>query len=470
MEILIPEPAIIVIFGITGDLVKRKLLPALNNLIQAGLLHEKTVIVGVTRQNIDQKELIARLTNDETLYDKTTIDALRQKLIVQTMDITKSSEYEKLLVSLNSLEDKYGVCLNRLYYLSIPPQVFMPIVRYMGENGLNTSCQHGIAETRLLVEKPFGYDYDSAEELIKETSKYFKEEQVFRIDHYLAKETVQNILSFRFSNAVFESVWDNKNIGKIEITAIEKIGIEGRSVFYEQVGALRDIIQSHLLQLMAVVMMEEPKVLESKEIHKSKLELLESVVPISKDEVSKLTVRAQYETYRNEVNNPKSRVETFAAIKVSINNSRWSGVPIILKTGKKLSEKKTEVSVIFKPSTSDKSKHNRLTFRIQPNEGIQVELFVKKPGLDNQLEAVDMDFSYSRFFDAKSNPDAYERVLVDAIKGDRTLFTTSQEVLAAWKIVDPILEYWSQTDDGLLTYKNDSAGPSNLPDWLEETL
>lgn len=466
-NLLMPEPAIIVIFGITGDLVKKKLFPALCDLINANLLHEQTVIVGVTRQSISAEEMLDRLTNGEKQYDTKLIERIKNKLYMHTMDITSGPDYDVLLQSLNKIEDERGLCLNRLYYLSIPSQVFAPIVRYMGEHGLNQSCQHNIAETRLLIEKPFGYDNVSAKELIVDTAKYFKESQIFRIDHYLAKETVQNILSFRVNNSIFESLWDSKSISRIDITAFEKIGIEGRVIFYEQTGALRDLIQSHLLQLMAIITMEEPLSLSSENIHKAKLELLDQVEPIANSDISKSSMRAQYETYREEVNNPKSNVETYAAIKLNINNPRWRGVPIVIKTAKQLSQKNTEVSIIFKRPASAKAKHNSLSFRIQPNEGIDLALYVKKPSLETQLKLVTMDFSYDRFFDSKLQPDAYERVLVDVIKGDHTLFTTSEEVLAVWRIVDPVLNHWSKGNSDLLTYKNNSDGPEQLPEWLK---
>ena len=464
-----PEPAIIVIFGITGDLVRRKLFPSLYRLIKANLLDDNTVIIGVTRQNISTQVMLNDLIDDLPDYDESAVEFLKGKFVVQTMNVTNSDDYKLLLDKINKIEGDHGVCMNRLFYLSIPPQVFGPIVRYLGENGLNKKCQHNVADSRLLVEKPFGYDLHSAEKLIIETAKYFGENQIFRIDHYLAKETAQNILKFRFNNAIFESLWDHHYIARIDITASETIGIEGRSTFYEQTGALRDLIQSHLLQLMSIITMEEPDSFSSEDIHKSKSELLNSVVQISPDKVDQLSLRGQYESYREEVKNPKSNIETFAAIEINIDNPRWAGVPIVIKTGKSLDQKKTEVRVIFKRKDKEEKAtlHNSLSFRIQPNEGIDIEIIVKKPGLDSELQTVDMDFSYSRFFSAESQPDAYERVLVDVIRGDHTLFATSEEVLTAWRIVDPVLYRWSKETSDLQIYKNNSTGPKVLPKWLE---
>jgi len=355
--------------------------------------------------------------------------------------------------------------MNRLYYLSIPPQVFGPIVRFLGQRGLNKSCPHGKAKTRLLIEKPFGFDLESARELIKDVAKYFSEDQIFRIDHYLAKETVQNILSFRFSNSIFESIWDSKHIRRIEISAIEQIGIENRALFYEQVGALRDFVQSHLLQLLSVVAMEEPLSMTPGAIHVSRLKLLKQVKAPSRLKITQTAYRAQYQTYRSEVNNSESNTETFAAIRLFINSKRWKKVPIIIKTGKSLDQKNTEVRIIFRQDISKKIFHNSLTFRLQPNEGIALELYAKKPGLNNEIEPVNMDFSYSQYFDSKSQPDAYERVLIDVMRGDHTLFATSAEVLQTWRIVEPILQAWSRDNSSLPIYKNNSANPDSLPKW-----
>ena len=460
-----PEPSIIVIFGVTGDLVQRKLFPALINLFNAKLLDKNTIVLGVTRQNISAAQLLDKFVASNPLLDQQMIKILKSKFVVQSMDVTKPADYDLLLDSLNKIETEQGLCMNRLYYLSIPPQVFGPIVKFLGDHGLNKSCLHGTAKTRLLIEKPFGFDLQSARELIKNIAKYFNEDQIFRIDHYLAKETVQNILSFRFSNSIFESIWDSKHIRRIEISAIEKIGIENRAIFYEEVGALRDFIQSHLLQLLSVVAMEEPLSMTSEAIHISRLKLLKEVRAPSRLKVSQAAYRAQYQTYRSEVNNPRSNTETFAAIRVFINSKRWRKVPIIIKTGKALDQKNTEVRIIFRQDIGRKFFHNSLTFRIQPNEGIALELYAKKPGLDNKIEPVNMDFSYSKYFDSKSQPDAYERVLVDVMRGDHTLFATSDEVLQTWRIVEPILQSWSQDNSDLPTYKNHIANPETLPEW-----
>jgi glucose-6-phosphate 1-dehydrogenase len=452
------EPTIIVIFGITGDLTRRKLFPALENLFAHKLISPKTTIIGITRQSISTEDLVQQIISKDDIK-KNPFPLVTERLVVNTMNVTNGNDYDKLLKDLNKIEEDEGVCMHRLYYLSIPPQVFSPIVKFLGEHGLNDSCPHGVSDTRLLVEKPFGYDIKSAKELIADTVKYFDEEQVFRVDHYLAKETVQNILTFRFDNTIFESLWDHKYIESIKIMAYEKIGIEGRSAFYEQTGALRDLIQSHLLQLLSIVAMERADLTSSKSIHNSKLALFKSIHTVPQNKVNELSVRGQYKTYKKEVDNPESFVETFASVKLSIENERWDGVPIVLETGKALDQKKTEIVVSFKGDESRHSYPNSLIFRIQPNEGIDLTLCVKKPGLDNELQSVTMDFSYDHYFKNISDVGTYEKVLTDAIKGDRTLFATSDEIIESWRIINEVLLTWSKDGAGLHIYENGSAGP-----------
>lgn len=456
------KPSIIIIFGITGDLSRRKLLPALYELIKNDLLPPKTKIVGVTRGTTTLEQLMdaaeKSICANDKVCDPAVLKKLRDITTMRQMDLVGMDHYRQLGEYLDQLEDEAGICLNRLFYLSIPPQVLMTITNRLGLHGLNKACKHG-GSTRLLFEKPFGYDLESGRELIEETARYFKEEQVFRIDHYVAKETVQNILTFRFRNPIFEDIWDAKHIDHIEIAAFEKLDIEGRAIFYEQTGALRDLIQSHLLQLLATVTMEKPAKFESASIHKEKLQLLESVAQIRPDKLAECALRGQYDGYRQEVGNDESIVETYAALKVFIENPRWVGVPIIIKTGKALAEKSTHVAVHFRPVASDHNHLNVLRFHIQPNEGISVDLWVKKPGFERVLQTANMSFSYQQAFDEHGHPDAYERVLVDAIRGDRTLFATGDEVLAAWRVVEPVIQEWSKNDHGLKSYAKGSTGP-----------
>lgn len=456
------EPTILVIFGITGDLAQRKLLPALYHLVKDGLLHPKTLIVGASRRRIATKDILAKIRpcilEKDGQCDEDALKRLAKMFSIYTMDVTDGQDYAKFLAHLNALEDTHGVCMNRLYYLSIPPQIFAPIVRHLGEQGLNASCQHGVATTRLLVEKPFGYDLGSAQELIAETAKHFDESQLFRIDHYLAKETAQNILAFRFENPLFQAVWNRSHIRSIDIVALEKIDIEGRASFYNNVGALRDLIQSHLLQLMALVTMERPADMSSSAIHHAKLQLFQAVQTVPASQLHERALRAQYDGFRDEVADPHSITETFAALKLFIENERWQGVPVRLQTGKALAHKETSITLTF-GAEGDKQT-NAFTFNIQPDEGIGIKLLVKRPGFERELDEAAMDFRYSRRYETHSHPDAYERVLVDAVRGDHTLFATSDEIIATWRVVEPVIQAWSQSAADLHPYQKGSAGPT----------
>ncbi|HEY8998701.1 MAG TPA: glucose-6-phosphate dehydrogenase [Candidatus Saccharimonadales bacterium] len=462
-------PAAIVIFGITGDLAQRKLLPALYYLIKSNVLHEHTTIIGITRRDVtahevlDEKKLCSR--DPEGTCDAKAVAKMRGMLHMHKMDLLDGAAYDKLRDYLNDVEKKAGQPMRRLFYLSIPPTVFEPIVKLLGEHGLNTPPEAAEGTANLLIEKPFGYDLASAKELIAQVGEHFSEEQVFRIDHYLAKETVQNILTFRFGNPMFEPLWNAQHIERIEVEATEKIGIEGRAIFYEQTGALRDFVQSHLLQLVAVTTMEHPGNMSSASIHKAKLALLDSIEPISPMEIPTHTVRGQYKGYREEVQSPKTATETFAALQLSIDSDRWRGVPVIVKTGKALREKCTRVRVLFR--TGKGEEQNCMTFDIQPREGVEIALQVKKPGFTNATEASSMEFNYERSFGNADFPDAYERVLVDAIRGDHTLFATDDEVLASWRILEQIIEAWTQNDDNLHFYEQGSDGPK-LPAAFDE--
>jgi glucose-6-phosphate 1-dehydrogenase len=453
------QPAIIVIFGITGDLSQRYLLPALYHLIKDGLLHPQSEIVGITRRDVTAKELLDKVALCVNEADKTcdpqALAEMHRRTRMVRMEPTEAADYRQLLQQLNDIEAEKGMCMNRLYYLSIPPQVYGPIIKLMGATGLNASCPHGAAMTRLLVEKPFGYDLESAEALITETGQVFGEEQIYRIDHYLAKETVQNILTFRFGNPIFEALWNREHISRIEISASEAIGIEGRAQFYEATGALRDFIQSHLLQVLAIITMDKPTAMDSEHIHDSKQAVLNQVIPIPPNQVDDCAVRGQYEGYRDEVGNADSAAETFAGIRVTIDSERWREVPVILWTGKALEARATEITVTF---DSQAERPNHLRFRIQPNEGIQLDLLTKKPGFATELQTTAMDFSYQKNFGEHDHPNAYERVLVDAVRGDHTLFATSEEVLAAWRIIQPLINEWSKDATSLRSYPQGADG------------
>jgi len=454
-----PEPAILVVFGVTGDLSQRYLLPALYHLFKEKLLHAQTRIVGLTRQNVTVDDLFekieAGIRSKDPAMDTSALQTMRAHSGLLKFDPSVRDDYDHLKKHLAELEATEGVCMNRLFYLSIPPNLFETTVANLGAAHLETGCDHGKGKSRLLVEKPFGADLASAKELISTTNSVFAEEQVYRIDHYLAKETVQNILTFRRTNPIFASIWDNQHISAIDILASEKIGIEGRVNFYEGVGALRDLIQSHLLQLLAVTTMALPNEFSSEAIHDAKQMLLAAVEAADPSRAT----RGQYDTYKQEVNNPDSTTETFARLSLEINTGVWRGLPVTITTGKALSDRRTEIAVTFRDPHEESLIANVLTFRIQPNEGIHLQLAVKKPGFEHEIQKALMDFSYQQTFGDSTHPNAYERVLADAVKGDRTLFATSEEVLQSWRIIEPIQEAWQANADGLRNYQSGSDGP-----------
>lgn len=457
------EPLALVIFGIAGDLSHRKLLPSLYYLTWHGLLPKHMRIVGITIEDMTVSELLKSVRSfieqDGQKCEQKVLDELASRLELITLDATEPDDYQKLRERLDKLEDELGECMNRLFYLAIPAQLFGTVVRYLGGVGLNTGCTHGKGFSRLLVEKPFGYDLASAKELIGTIKQHFDEEQVYRIDHYLAKETAQNILNFRFQNPIFKREWDRESIKSIMVTVAEDIDIEGRANFYEQTGALRDVVQGHLMQLLALTTMEEPKTLTAGEIHRQKAALFKDITPISAHRAATETVRGQYKGYRSEVHSPDSRIETYAALRLHIDNERWRGVPVLLRTGKALAEKMAEITIVF--ADDDKlSQDNYLTIRIQPDEGISLQLLAKKPGFREEVEPVFMEFDYGRTFHAKGkHPDAYDYVLVDALIGDKTLFATDEAVLATWSVLDTVVREWAKSDAGLHQYAKGSWGP-----------
>lgn len=456
-----PHPTVLVIFGSTGNLAQKKLLPALYHLLRAGVLSKEFKIICVARQpktTVDALLTKAKkaLVSQEHIIEQDVIEDLRSRMSVVIMDSTKEKDYAKLAKALKHIDTTTQLKHNHLYYLAVPPNIFTSVIRCLGAHGLNKESVD--SASRILVEKPFGTDLASAQLLITNIAEYFSEHQVYRIDHYLAKETAQNILTFRHSNPIIEDLWGRQFIDHIQITAAETIDIEGRANFYENMGALRDLVQSHLLQLMALTLMEVPGHLTSASIHTEKLQLLKEIRPIKAAHIDETVVRGQYAEYRQESGSSTSTTETFVALELEVNNSRWGGVPILLRTGKALAKKSTEINVVFKDRTRRSVPPNILTIRLQPNEGISIVMQAKKPGFKHELLPVHMNFSYHTSF-TDWQPDAYERVLVDAMQGDQTLFASSAEVLQCWQIIEPILQVWNKTNDQPLVYQKGTWGP-----------
>lgn len=441
------QPAIIVLFGITGDLAQRKLLPALYNLFVHDLLHPSTQIVGVSRRTVSVESVLsnADLPKDG---DPNMLASFAQTVRMHTMTQTDPAEYVELREILDGIEEEAGACMHRLFYLSIPPQMFQTIVGHLGEQGLSQGCTHGTASSRLLVEKPFGYDTASAEDLLQQTAQYFSEQQVFRIDHYLAKDAVQNIAAFRQSAPAVEDLWNSSAVSEIRVSVTEKLDIEGRAEFYEGVGALRDFVQNHLLQVLSVTAADLPESSTAQDVHNRRLAFLQGIQPIEPDGVSDQTVRGQYQRYREEVNNPDSNTETFARVRLYSKNPRWQDTTFVLETGKALAEKSAKVHVTFKPSSGLES----LTFYIQPEKGIVLS------GSTTNSQPSDAVGSFNQSHGVlETNKLGYERVFADAINGDHTIFTTSEEVITAWRIVETVVQAWQQNGDSLVFYEKGSV-------------
>lgn len=433
---------ILVIFGITGDLAKRKLLPALRNIIREDALPH-TKIVGISRRSLSVEELL------DTTIGSAPSEAraeLARALSIFTMDLANSRDYSRLKKQISLLAEKMGGDTQVIFYLSVPPQATLPIVENLGQAGLNSSS------TKLLLEKPFGVDLVSAQEFIAGIAQYYEENQIYRIDHYLAKEMAQNIIVFRSQNAIFRNLWHKEFIEKIDIISSEDIGIEGRSIFYEQTGALRDVLQNHLMQLMALVLMDLQPTGSHDDIPQRRHRALAAIAPINPDTFPANVRRGQYIGYSEEVENPGSQTETFVALTVYSDQERWKGVPIRLITGKRLASRTTEIRVHFKQSRATES--NLLVLHIQPKEGVEIDLFAKKPGFEKRLERVSLAFQYDH--SVQSPMEAYERVLVDAIYSDKSLFTSADEVLAAWKILQPVQNHWAFHTDDMKLYPNGS--------------
>lgn len=460
---------VLVIFGSTGNLVEKKLIPALYHLLNNNNLPKNFKIICIARdkntslQSIYQKAQIAILKQQGHIDDKLVSQLISMSYLL-IMDSTLLQDYQILSRYLDDIDNNDGLNYNRLYYLAIPPSIFYTVIDNLGKAGLNINNTNTNVSRRILIEKPFGTNLQTAQELVNHIAQYFNEFQVFRIDHYLAKETAQNILAFRANNPIFEDLWGRQFIDHIQITAAENIDIENRADFYDNMGALRDLVQSHILQLLALTTMEIPDNLTSKNIHHEKLQLLNSVKIINPKHIDELVIRGQYQGYRQEANKPDSTTETYVAMNLEVTNSRWGGVPIVIRTGKALTDRVTEINVVFQDRSRRQSQPNILSIRIQPNEGISIMLQAKKPGLKNELQTVNMDFCYETSFN-EWQPDAYERVLVDAIVGDQTLFATSDEVLRCWQIIQPILDVWGSNQLPLYEYPKGSWGPKQADEF-----
>ncbi|QLF69407.1 glucose-6-phosphate dehydrogenase [Peteryoungia desertarenae] len=470
-QIIPVEPFDYVVFGGTGDLAERKLLPALYHRQLAGQLTEPTRIIGASR---------TPMTDDE--YRQVTLKALKEHLKAEELqedelakflarvhyvgvDAKSDQGWDKLKALLDNAKD-----VVRAFYLAVSPSLFGDFADKIRDHKLITKS------TRIVVEKPIGRDLASAQVLNDTIGRVFKEEQIFRIDHYLGKETVQNLMALRFANALYEPLWNSAHIDHVQISVAESVGLEGRVTYYDKAGALRDMVQNHILQLLCLVAMEAPHSMDAEGVRDEKLKVLRSLKPISEASVERLTVRGQYRAgasaggavkgYQEELGAP-SDTETFVAIKAEINNWRWAGVPFYLRTGKRLATRMSEIVIAFKPiphsifgDAAGRIEANKLVIRLQPDEGVKQWLMIKDPGPGGmRLRHVSLDMSFAQAFEVR-NPDAYERLLMDVIRSNQTLFMRRDEVEAAWKWVDPILKGWEEVGQKAQGYTSGTWGPS----------
>lgn len=483
-----PGPNTVVIFGASGDLTKRKLLPALYNLELERLLPNSFAVVGFARRPISGEEFRRQMLEGINAFsrnrpaDPAVWESFSQGIFYTAGNFDEPEAYQRLGALLDRLDKERGTAGNRLFYLATAPEYFPIIIKHLGEAGLNTSPTGGWV--RVIVEKPFGRDLASAVELNRTVHASFREDQIYRIDHYLGKETVQNILVFRFANGIFEPVWNRNYVDHVQITVAEAVGVEGRGGYYETAGVIRDMIQNHMLQVLTLVGMEPPAAMDADAVRDEKVKVLRAMRRIASGEVNEFTVRGQYGAgikggqpvpgYRQESSvSPASTTETFAAFKFYVDNWRWAGVPFYLRSGKALPKRVTEIAIqfrqaplqLFGPAT-DMMEPNLLALRVQPEEGIAIRFGSKVPGQAINIHPVKMDFRYGSSFGVEP-PEAYERLQLDCMLGDATLFIRADEVEAAWSLITPIINGWQASPPAdMPNYDAGTWGPASADEFI----
>lgn len=481
MSIKLEKRALIILFGATGDLAKRKLFPSIYHLFRKGLLQEHFAVIGTARSQetlMEFRQLVKNSIADIADSEASTEEFIQHFYYLEH-DVTDVDHYTALRTLADELDEKYQLRGNRLFYLAMAPRFFSIISENLQKAGIKS--ENGF--NRLVIEKPFGHDFQSAKKLNQEISQYFDEEEIFRIDHYLGKEMVQNILALRFGNRIFESLWSNQYIANIQITFAESIGVEDRGGYYDESGALKDMIQNHVLQVVSLLAMEPPTHLTEQNLREEKIKALKSVRLYQGTEALRNFVRGQYvantigdehyKGYRQETNvNPRSYTETFVAGRLLIDNFRWSGVPFYVRSGKRLSEKGTQINIIFKPlpinvfQNQELLAPNVLTIYIQPTEGFSLTLNGKEIGTDFGLTPVNLDYRHTAD-SIENSPEAYERLLADCLAGDSMNFTHWEEVAQSWRIVDRITNAWTVNPREPDFYPVGSMGPRSATDLLK---
>lgn len=458
-------PTVLVIFGATGDLMTKKITPALFNLFLKGKLPKLFRVVGVARRPLSRENFQLHITkileNNETFkVQKRLTEEFLSFFYYHQGAFNKEKDYKRLAEDLGRVDEEWKVCSNKLFYLAVPPESYEIIFRNLASSGLTIPCGPDEGWTRVLVEKPFGKNLKTAERLDKLLAELFKEEQIYRIDHYLAKEMLQNILLFRFSNNLLEPSWNNKYIERIDIKLHEKIGVEGRGAFYDGLGALRDVGQNHLLQMLALVTMDKPTRIDAECVRTNRSAVLETLTIPSKEEIKNHTYRAQYEGYKKVEGVAKnSKSETYFKVRAFLNNPRWRSVPIYMESGKRFDHALKEIVVTFKPASQGawvQLERNKVIFSLEPNEEITIHFISKKPGLENQLEKRSLGSLYRVKEPTAQYVEEYEKLLIDAIEGNQILFLSTDEIEAMWKYIDPISDAWEKNIIPLDTYKPDT--------------
>ena len=487
------EPAAMVIFGASGDLTERKIVPALYYLARERLLPPGFSIIGCARTPFTHEQFREKMRHAVTEFlqlpneeSESFVEGFGKGIFYIADNFGDAAAYEQLKTLLDRLDQERGTCGNRLFYLATPPSFFPVIIRHLGAVGLARPAQPEKSWTRIIIEKPFGRDLASARELNRTVNEVFREDQVYRIDHYLGKETVQNLLVLRFANGIFEPIWNRRYIDHIQITVAEDLGVENRGSYYEEAGLLRDMIQNHVMQLLSLVAMEPPATFQAAAVRDEKAKVLRAVRPIHADRVPDFTVRAQYvegfargqkvPAYRAEPKVARDSVtETYAALKLYIDNWRWADVPFYLRSGKRLAKRDSEISIqfrrvphlLFRDTPGEQIDPNVLAIHIQPDEGISLRFSAKLPGPTMQIRPVLMDFRYGESFGA-SPPTAYETLLLDCMLGDATLFNREDAVELSWELMDPILKRWKEDGaNGLAFYEAGTWGPAESEKFIE---